>query len=38
VLKYETDITNPPENGGYMKGLYLEGAGWNNKEGILEES
>lgn len=21
-----------------MKGLFLEGAGWNNKEGILEES
>jgi hypothetical protein len=37
-LKYETDIKKAPENGCYARGLYLEGAGWNNKELILEES
>lgn len=38
VLKYETDVQIPPENGCRVKGLFLEGAGWNNKEGILEEA
>ncbi len=38
VLKYEVDIKEPPENGCYAKGLFLEGAGWNNKERILEEA
>jgi dynein heavy chain len=38
VLKYETDVSKAPENGCYVKGLYLEGAGWDNKNGVLEEA
>jgi dynein heavy chain len=38
VLKYEFDISKQPDNGCYIKGLFLEGAGWNNKQGHLEES
>ena len=38
VLKYETVLDKAPDNGCYIKGLYLEGAGWNNKDGVLEES
>ena len=38
VQKYETEITQPPANGCYVKGLFLEGAGWNNVQGIIEES
>lgn len=37
VLKLNTEIREAPENGCYIKGLYLEGAGWNDKEGVLEE-
>jgi len=37
-LKYEDDISKAPENGCVVKGLFLEGAGWNNKLSILEES
>jgi len=38
VLKYEDEVKEAPESGCYVRGLFLEGAGWNNKDGILEES
>ena len=38
MLKYEADISKRPENGCIAKGLYLEGAGWNNKLSIIEEA
>jgi len=38
VLKYEDKIDQEPENGCYIKGLFLEGAGWNNSDSILEDS
>jgi len=30
VLKYDTEIHQAPEVGCYMRGLFLEGAGWND--------
>lgn len=37
-MKYKDNVSKPPENGCVVKGLYLEGAGWNNDESILEEA
>ncbi|CAG4949545.1 unnamed protein product [Colias eurytheme] len=34
----ETAFVRPPRDGGvYIRGLYLEGASWNKKEGYLQE-
>ncbi|XP_045516056.1 dynein axonemal heavy chain 2 [Pieris brassicae] len=34
----ETSFVRPPRDGGvYIRGLYLEGASWNKKEGYLQE-
>ncbi|CAJ1072667.1 dynein axonemal heavy chain 8-like isoform X3 [Xyrichtys novacula] len=32
------EIKSPPEEGVYVYGLYLEGAGWNRKNSVLVES
>lgn len=33
----ENSVQQPPETGVYVKGLYLEGAGWDKKNAILIE-
>ncbi|PRP75973.1 hypothetical protein PROFUN_01689 [Planoprotostelium fungivorum] len=33
----EEDITAPPEDGCYIRGLFLEGARWNSSTGMLDE-
>ena len=38
VLKYETMIKEAPANGCIARGLFLEGASWNNEEGVLQEA
>ena len=38
ILKYETVVSEAPANGCVARGLYLEGASWNNNLGILQES
>jgi len=35
---YKDDIRDPPIQGVYVYGLYLEGAGWNRKYSRLHES
>ncbi len=39
-MKHESmaKIVRSPENGCYANGLYLEGASWNDNEGVLQES
>ena len=32
------EITEPPEDGAYIKGIYLEGARFNNETMLLDES
>lgn len=36
-LVEENAIQVPPEDGVYVKGLYLEGAGWDKKQSCLIE-
>jgi dynein heavy chain len=38
LKKYSQDISSAPNNGSYISGLYLEGAGWDIKSGVLRES
>jgi len=38
VLKYEAAIEQPPEDGCISNGFFLEGASWNNIEGLLQEA
>ncbi len=38
IDKRESEITSPPEDGCYIKGLFLEGARWDMKEGSIVES
>jgi dynein heavy chain len=38
LKKYKHEITGHPRDGCYIHGLYLEGAGWDIKTGILAES
>ena len=38
MLKQEDEISQAPENGCIVRGLFLEGAGWNNKLSMLEEA
>lgn len=33
----ENSVQQPPETGVYVKGLYLEGAGWDKKNALLIE-
>ena len=33
----EKDIMQPPKEGAYIKGLWLEGAGWNDEQSCLCE-
>ena len=37
VSMEEKDVAAPPKDGSYVKGLYLEGAGWNWEHGCLCE-
>ncbi|KAL8578353.1 Dynein heavy chain 2, axonemal [Nucella lapillus] len=34
----DTNITGPPKDGVYIKGLYLQGAGWDKKNSVLIEA
>ncbi|XP_063712783.1 dynein axonemal heavy chain 2-like isoform X4 [Symsagittifera roscoffensis] len=34
----DSNITGPPRDGAYIKGLYLEGAGWDKKNSTLVEA
>lgn len=34
----DSNITGPPKDGVYIKGLYLEGAGWDKKNSCLIEA
>jgi dynein heavy chain len=38
LKKYKGDITAHPRDGCYIHGLYLEGAGWDLKTGVLCDS
>lgn len=38
ILDEDNDLPNKPENGAYIKGLFLEGARWNKKRKVLDES
>nr|AML30862.1 axonemal inner arm dynein heavy chain 6 [Marsilea vestita] len=37
INKEEKDINEPPKEGIYVKGLYLEGAGWDRENECLKE-
>ncbi|PVD19154.1 hypothetical protein C0Q70_21718 [Pomacea canaliculata] len=34
----DSNITGPPKDGVYIKGLYLQGAGWDKKNSVLVEA
>lgn len=34
----DSNITGPPKDGVYIKGLYLQGAGWDKKNTCLVEA
>ena len=39
VTRFTPDqITTPPKEGVYIHGMYLEGARWDEKLGVLDES
>jgi len=38
VMKEGAEIKEPPSKGCYVNGLFLEGATWDSKDSILEES
>jgi dynein heavy chain len=38
VMKVEDNYLQTPKDGVYVKGLYLEGAGWDKKNGCLIEA
>ena len=42
TLKYEVmdeeDYSNPPTDGVYIRGLFLEGARWNREKRVIDES
>lgn len=38
ILQEENDMAKKPEDGAYIKGLFLEGARWNKKRNVLDES
>lgn len=37
VARHEKEITEPPKEGVYIKGMYLEGAGWDHDSNCLCE-
>jgi len=38
VISVETIIVKKPDNGAYVKGLYMEGARWSAQERVITES
>lgn len=38
VLQEDQDMPKKPEDGAYVKGLFIEGARWNKSSGYLDES
>lgn len=38
ILQEDNDMATRPEDGAYIKGLFLEGARWNKKRNVLDES
>ena len=38
VLQEENDMPKKPEDGAYIKGLFLEGARWNKNQRFIDES
>jgi dynein heavy chain len=38
ILQEDNDMTDKPDDGAYIKGLFLEGARWNKTTRVLDES
>ena len=38
VLQEDNDMPTKPDDGAYIKGLFLEGARWNKTSGVVDES
>ena len=38
MLQEDNDMANKPDDGAYIKGLFLEGARWNKTTHVLDES
>jgi len=38
VAKHYTELKNRPENGCYIRGLFVEGARWDTETNVLAES
>eukprot|EP01138_Halocafeteria_seosinensis_P015539 gb/GECG01015857.1/.p1 GENE.gb/GECG01015857.1/~~gb/GECG01015857.1/.p1 ORF type:complete len:1604 (+),score=253.95 gb/GECG01015857.1/:1-4812(+) len=38
MLHPSTDVSQPPQDGVYIHGLYLDGCSWNDEKHILDES
>jgi dynein heavy chain len=38
ILQEDTDMMKKPDDGAYIKGLFLEGARWNKTSRVLDES
>jgi dynein heavy chain len=38
ILQEDNDMTHKPDDGAYIKGLFLEGARWNKTTRVLDES